>query len=147
MNPSLSFRSGPLTEALGWALVHSLWQGAVLVVGLAVALRAMQRHRAATRYGVALSGLALQLLAFGLTAFICYPARSATPAALAQALLSAPVSASPAPFDLRLFLQTHLPTVVLVWAVGAGLLTLRLLGGWVLVQRWAHRGSRPAPVA
>lgn len=148
MNAMLSFLSGPLTESLGWALVHSLWQGVLLAVAVAMALRAMPHQSAATRYTVALSGLALQLLAFGLTAWVCYPAaRASFPAEFSQPLLSTPVRVNSTPFDLRLFLQTHFPSVVLVWAVGAGVLALRLLGGWVLVQRWANRGSRPAPLA
>lgn len=148
MNPSVNFLSGPLTEALGWALVHSLWQGAAVVAAVAVCLRLRHRHSAATRYGVSLGGLALQLLLFAATAWVCYPAvRAAGTAALTTSVLPTGPAPTSAAFDLSVFLQRYFPTLVLLWVVGAGLLALRLLGGWVLVQRWAHRGSRPAPLA
>src|SRR5439155_9046249 len=44
-----------------WALTHFLWQGAVVALLLAVALRVLRRHTPATRYAV--SCLALLLIA------------------------------------------------------------------------------------
>ncbi|GAA4362465.1 hypothetical protein GCM10023185_30470 [Hymenobacter saemangeumensis] len=52
-----NFVSPALTQALGWTLLHSLWQGALVAGVLAGALLLMRRHRAEVRYLA--SGLAL----------------------------------------------------------------------------------------
>ncbi len=41
----------PLAGAVGWTLLHSLWQGAIVSAALAAALMAMRSPRA--RYAVA----------------------------------------------------------------------------------------------
>ncbi len=48
------------TEALGWALLHFLWQGAVVALLLGLCLRVLRQRTAQVRY--ALAGLALLLM-------------------------------------------------------------------------------------
>src|SRR5262245_44102857 len=50
------------THALGWALVHFLWQGAILAVLLGVALGLTPPRAARTRYTLSLLTLAAMLL-------------------------------------------------------------------------------------
>ena len=50
MNSLAAFLPGPLVERLGWALLHFVWEGAVIAVMLAVALRVLRRRSAAARY-------------------------------------------------------------------------------------------------
>lgn len=47
----------PLTEVLGWALLHSIWQGALVALLVWGALRAFRRTAPRVRYGVGLVGL------------------------------------------------------------------------------------------
>ena len=47
-----------LVEALGWTLLHSLWQGAALALLLAVVLIALRSYSARARYTVAVGLLA-----------------------------------------------------------------------------------------
>lgn len=42
--------SAPVAERIGWILIHSLWQGAIVALLLAVTLRLMQQRSAQTRY-------------------------------------------------------------------------------------------------
>ncbi|MCK8501522.1 M56 family metallopeptidase [Myxococcus fulvus] len=51
--------SSLVMESLGWALVHSLWQGALVAVGLAAALLTVGRHAANARYALACGALVL----------------------------------------------------------------------------------------
>ncbi|WP_408888457.1 M56 family metallopeptidase [Myxococcus faecalis] len=51
--------SSLVLESLGWALVHSLWQGALVAVGLAAALLTVGRHAANARYALACGALVL----------------------------------------------------------------------------------------
>lgn len=142
MNFTGPFLSAPFTEALGWALVHSLWQGTLLALVVALVSRALRRQPASTRYAVALSALALQTGAFGLTLALCYaPAAPAGGISFASALPE--TAAVSAPVSLKVFFENHLDTLVIGWLAGVGLLAARLLGGWALVQRWARRGARP----
>ena len=53
----------PFLRAMGWALLHSLWQGALLGLLAALALR-LARHRSAEfRYTLAAGALSLLVLA------------------------------------------------------------------------------------
>lgn len=49
------------TQALGWALLHFLWQGAAVAVALAGALRATRHHASSTRYLLGVIALAAML--------------------------------------------------------------------------------------
>ncbi|MCY1017955.1 M56 family metallopeptidase [Pyxidicoccus sp. MSG2] len=57
--------SSLLMESLGWALLHSLWQGALVALLLAVALATVGRRAAHARYALACGAL---LLSFALPA-------------------------------------------------------------------------------
>jgi Zn-dependent protease with chaperone function len=52
----------PLAEAVGWALVHFLWQGATVALVVAGLLALMRRQSAQTRYLTACAGLAIMSL-------------------------------------------------------------------------------------
>src|SRR5262245_22740973 len=89
-----------IVEALGWALMHCLWQGAALALVLAALLRALKNARAPLRYAVATIVLGLLVAAFGITFLLCWPEKK-TPsppalAALVGVATPSPVSA-PAP--------------------------------------------------
>jgi beta-lactamase regulating signal transducer with metallopeptidase domain len=75
MNTTLS----SLVEALGWALVHCLWQGTALALALAVLLRTLKNATATLRYGVATITLGILVAAFGVTVLLCWPARPLVP--------------------------------------------------------------------
>src|SRR3954471_5468833 len=51
----------PAAQAVGWALLQFVWQGAAIGVLTAAALAALRRSAADVRYVVAASGLALML--------------------------------------------------------------------------------------
>lgn len=55
--------SQPFWRALGWALVHSLWQGGLFAVVLAVALSFLKGRGAGLRYALACGALVLMLAA------------------------------------------------------------------------------------
>jgi beta-lactamase regulating signal transducer with metallopeptidase domain len=51
----------PAAQAVGWALLHFIWQGAVVGVFTSIALLALRRSAADVRYVVATIGMALML--------------------------------------------------------------------------------------
>ncbi|HEX2210861.1 MAG TPA: hypothetical protein VHG93_24470 [Longimicrobium sp.] len=55
--------SGRMAEAVGWALVHSLWQLALLGVALRVALRMLRGAPSTHRYALACATLVASISA------------------------------------------------------------------------------------
>src|SRR5256885_8318543 len=64
MSALATLLSGPLAHAIGWALVHLLWQGVLVAAILAASLALMGRRSANARYLAACGALVL-LLAIG----------------------------------------------------------------------------------
>ena len=174
MNTLQTFFSQPFFQALGWTLLHFIWQGALvgaLFAGLNVLLR---RQPANIRYAAACSALLLMLILPLATLYII--STSSNDAAshrqtLSQAstsLVPAKTSAalahqqanSPAEVDPDALLPPEamtseawaedsfaslLPWLVLAWLAGALVLSLRFLGGWMAVQRLKLRRITSAP--
>ena len=63
MNTLQNLAALDLVRHLGWTLLHFLWQGAVVAILLAVALRLARRSSAAVRYALGCMALGLLLLA------------------------------------------------------------------------------------
>ncbi|MGV3538936.1 MAG: M56 family metallopeptidase [Rufibacter sp.] len=136
-------------HALGWTLLHSIWQGALIALLLAALLGLMHRHSAATRYHVAWAGLAALLLISVATFVNLYePIGATVPVAASEAepassLVGVTVESQTAPIGFweniwsqgQGYFNRHLPAVVLLWLLGMLLMGLRVLGGWVYVQR------------
>ena len=70
----------PVAQAIGWALVQFVWQGALVGLLSAVALYALRRSAADVRYVVAAIGLSLMLTMPAVTALQTW--RSITDAAV-----------------------------------------------------------------
>lgn len=156
---SMPLLSSPLAHALGWALLHLLWQGVVVAGILGAALALLSRHSARTRYAVSCSALALLLVLGVATAWRAYdplaPQSVATGESGPQAISLAEVpklifaaAASNTWNDQAATLvrsaQTSLPLVVLLWLTGVVLLSSRLMIGWMQTQRIARRNAVPA---
>ena len=54
-----AFRSWDWIDAIGWALLHSLWEGAVVAAALAVVLGMLRRASAQARYLAACAAMVL----------------------------------------------------------------------------------------
>jgi Zn-dependent protease with chaperone function len=142
-----------LTQALGWALLHSLWQlifvgaAAALLLHLAGEARPRTQHLIAWVALAACLALPLGTFLWGLHPILAAPALpGATGTVLGYAApASAPLEVA-LPWSLRLqvFLGQHLPGIALAWGVGVTLLGLRLAGGWLATQRW-RRAAEPIP--
>jgi beta-lactamase regulating signal transducer with metallopeptidase domain len=146
-------------QALGWTLLHFLWQGAAIALLYRVADLALARRSASARYALALGALLVMLgasvatLAYEESAF--YQPRPHE-AALLHNIGAAP--AHPLPIDLagaaasasfrqadRFFLDHLMPWLDALWFAGVLLLSARALGGWWLVRRLRQRTPDPAP--
>lgn len=153
------FTTGPLAQAVGWALLHLLWQGAILAALLWLALAWIPARRANLRYLVACAALALLVAAGVGTGVRSYPAgtarlapatvspRTSLPAVLGTAPVVGERLASLRVDRVRDFVRAaneSLPLIVTLWVIGVVLLSLRLVIQWVRAQRLARDHAQPA---
>ncbi|MGI4824279.1 MAG: M56 family metallopeptidase [Janthinobacterium lividum] len=156
--------SPALVRAVGYTLLHSLWQGAALAGVLAAALPLLRRHRAEVRYATAAGALASLLLLVGLTFGFYYTsgpvpaettvvadmapvaAASAVSQASVETIAAAPATASEQALDwlqtARTQVEPYLPLLVAAWLVGLLLMSGRLLGGLVYANRLRRAGAQ-----
>lgn len=144
--------NGPVAEAIGWALLHLIWQGAVVAAILAAVLALLDRRSANARYIASCAALALLLVlgvATGIRAYEPVTASVIAPAIVPQVTFTMPI-APDTPIEISLgarLLATarhSLPSVVMVWLIGVALLSSRLLMTWLKTQRLARGAARAA---
>jgi beta-lactamase regulating signal transducer with metallopeptidase domain len=152
-------------HAVGWALIHSLWQGAAIAAALAAALRLLRRARPEARYLASCAALALmvaapaatgawmaadgeRVAASSLAGEVAPPAWRGvhlTLAGGADAVATGGGDAGAPAWMPRVDVERLVPGLVAAWAAGVVLLTLRLLGGWLWVRRLARRSVAAVP--
>jgi beta-lactamase regulating signal transducer with metallopeptidase domain len=140
-------------SALSLSLAHSLWQGA-LVGAVAVALHSpFKRATADVRYtACGLLLLTLVIAWFGSFAYLYAVEARATTAPVATAPFSAPSIMPAAASDpLSSDLQTRTPrsfapSLVLLWALGVALLSLRHLSSLLALRHLQRVGTTPCPL-
>jgi beta-lactamase regulating signal transducer with metallopeptidase domain len=136
-------------------LLHSLWQGAVVAMGLAVVLCVLRRAPAQARY---LGACAAMILIVALPVATLRPSnerqreprphRDAT-AAPAIVVTMTPIApdrtSTPRLAELRAAeqLKPMLPAIVGLWIAGVGVFSLRLVGGWVQARCWVRNRTQP----
>ena len=133
---------GVVTHALGWTLVHFLWQGLILAAVYQGMFWVFRRGQAALRYWAGLACLTLALVVPVVTFTIYYQAGLADDAALALAS-SAHVAIGAQPsvwLGIAAAIEPALPWIVALWFVGVAVLSLRTAVGWVGTRRLITRG-------
>ncbi|MEK6644300.1 MAG: M56 family metallopeptidase [Planctomycetota bacterium] len=163
MNFAAIISDSPRLTALGWTLLHFVWQGALIAATAALILRLLHRRQASTRYVLACAMMALMTAAPVATYFVLFS--SDKPFAVRQ--IAPPIRADgrvirltdfPVEWDdeenktpppsrwsdgLVRTLHASVPFVVAFWMAGIGLLTVRLAGGWVVALSIARRATAP----
>jgi D-alanyl-D-alanine endopeptidase (penicillin-binding protein 7) len=131
-----------LVAALGWTLVHFVWQGALLGCLTAVLLTVLRNARPETRYAVACLGL---LLCLAWPAAELVLLLGAGDGAAAMRLLPAADAAGGRTVDaagLLPWIQRNIGWIVALWAACAGALGLRMAAGLLWIGRAARAQSR-----
>jgi HEAT repeat protein/beta-lactamase regulating signal transducer with metallopeptidase domain len=155
-----------LVTALGWALLHFLWQGTLVALLLAGAHRLLKGLSTNVRYAAACSAmlmmLALPLITMAVIMRFAPPGASIeTRPAFAesneqklriaereQALAPPPTitganSASSWIAAQQAPTKALLPWLILLWLGGVVFFSLRLIGGWAFARRMKTHGVRP----
>jgi beta-lactamase regulating signal transducer with metallopeptidase domain len=146
----------PLAHALGLALLHFVWQGALLGVLTALALVALTGRSPSVRYLVACAGL-VAMLGAPVGTWLAYSS-AAGPASdtvrvdaalqpsTSGAIVIRHVAGGPAtPLPWLASIEPLAPGAVAIWSLGVVILTLRLLGGCLHVEALKRRSTAPLP--
>lgn len=148
---SFNFLTGPVADALGWTLLHAVWQGFALVLPAAVALHLLRNQSSALRYRIGTLTLFSQLLVSAATFVWYYKPSIVTTASgsmtiTVQALPIRWQAAQTLPWQqhVQLFMENHLGQFVFMYLVGVALFGLRLAGGWLYLQRLTKMATEPA---
>ncbi|UQA61262.1 M56 family metallopeptidase [Polyangium aurulentum] len=131
----------PLIEAIGLALLHFLWQGAVIAILLAAALATLPRTHAAARYAAACSALGLMALAPLFTLLFFWTSHAASGGALVPEEI---FSTAPPPPPSG---PSWIAVLVLVWMTGALFMSARVAVGFLRLQAVIRRHAVPVPRA
>lgn len=133
-------------KALGWTLVHSLWEGAGVALALAIVLGAARSSR--VRYAAACAAMLALLIGFGATLYRLMPREISRPAAVHALPLPAnpnlddrPVANNRTPWEA----SELLPWLAPIWLAGVFLFQLRCLVSWAAAGRLRKIGVCGAP--
>jgi beta-lactamase regulating signal transducer with metallopeptidase domain len=141
-----------LVRALGWAILHSLWQGVAIAAIVALLLRVLTRSTANVRYLIACAGLAAMTAGWTFTAASYVSPRPSEPGLALGAtteevavVVSPPAAAqagegprivSGTPVrSWRVRLESWSAAIVFAWLLGVLFLSMRVVFGWYQVRR------------
>lgn len=139
-------------QALGWTLVHSLWQGLLCYLLGVVLLRAIPSRQSAARYAAAVGVLALMVICSVVT-FAAVYAASGTARVATSVLALASYSPSVAYqtgtetvlSQLTLMVSNNIGFLAALWLAGAMLFMLRMLAGYWYMG-FIRQSAEPAGV-
>lgn len=159
---TMQILTGPLAQAIGWALLHLLWQAAIAAGILAAVLTLIPRESANTRYAAACGALGLVFLMFVATAVGAYdPAAAPVTPITPTESETIRISPTDVPVILASFTaetgrerliswianaRRSLPIIVGLWLAGVVVLSTRLLVSWLRARRLATHGAVDASV-
>ena len=125
-----------LIEALGWTLIHSIWQGLLLAILMSLLLYGLRKKSSKIKYIFANITLLMMLLLAALTFVELYSKQSNT---FANILLIGAeqegftikffTEASSAQWSLSSFFDKHLNIITTTWVVGLMFFIIKFFGG------------------
>jgi beta-lactamase regulating signal transducer with metallopeptidase domain len=147
MTSMTNWISPSVMRALGWTLLHFLWQGTALAA-IAAAAMALSR-RSSVRYAVGVGALALMFVAPLVTLFFYSGDSGAADTAKSSPLAAAawPTARGKAAVGGSIHVSRSasspdvLPWLVEAWLLGVTLFSLRSVGGFFLLERKRRRQS------
>jgi len=127
-----------MTGALGWTLLHFLWQGVLIGTAAALVLSGLRKASPQLRYLVACAAM-LACIAWPAAELAARLQAGNTVAGLQTAALRLTAAQNPA---WPLAVQQQLPLLVAAWAACIAALSLRTIFGLVWIERAVRRGAQ-----
>jgi beta-lactamase regulating signal transducer with metallopeptidase domain len=153
---SLQLLTGPMAQALGWALLHLLWQATIVAGILAAVLALLPRRSANARYVASISALALVFALFVGTAVRAYDPATAPIAPAATSIEATSVEPANVPVLIATLAaeswrerllsavataRQSLPSVVALWLAGVVVLSSRLMLSWMRARNLVRKNA------
>jgi beta-lactamase regulating signal transducer with metallopeptidase domain len=144
MTPSLIAQL-PWVQALGWTLLHFIWQGALVGIVFAVLRALIPAGHCNARYANGLAALVLMLVFPLVTLFTILradlPVEAVSPAVMAVSTVSAIAQSAP-PAALSV-MDTALQWIVCLWIAGVLLMAYRSWYQWRSLMQIARKWAQP----
>ena len=158
--------SEQFVRALGWTLIHSLWQGALVAFLLAIVMVYLRKHHSKLRY----TACCLSLVFFCILPVLTFVLIYRHPVTAGSVLTAQPVNVHPITTGMIMlikegtknffsgtiqavtlttrqaldFINANLQVFILVWLTGVFFFMTRFLGGLYYVNRLKHHRVREA---
>jgi beta-lactamase regulating signal transducer with metallopeptidase domain len=127
----------PIAEALTFTLLHSLWQGLVILLLLKSGLALIPQQRSVLRYGTTAVSLVILLATTILTFFVIYDPVVVKPGASAAVVFAGSQNATinePVTTQLSAAIAQYRDYILLAWAIGCAFFMMRLSAGYLYLQ-------------
>ena len=147
--------------ALGWTLLHSLWQGALIGILIAGAMIFLHKYTARLRYFIysislfLVAGLAVITFINSYLSFQPEDENLVSGKSSAMHIVGSADNIRPVYIqaqsenklsaiihDTAVYCRTHIPLFVTIWLLGMLAFMLRFLGGYALVRRYRYHRTR-----
>ncbi len=143
-----SIISEEILYALGWTVIHSLWQAFLVGLVLALLLVSLQKHSAKFRYALANAAM-LFVLGWSMFTFLDYYQTAQVEVIGDLTFWGAVGAAEGGSFLQNLYhsfseyFNQHLPLIVTFWLLGVAFFMLRMLGSLAYVQHLKNKHTQP----
>lgn len=131
--------SEALVEAIGWTVLHSLWQGTIIALLVGVLAAFVQKQSAVIRYWTGIIGMLATLVWSGITFVKVYfsvkmGVEESFTLTYTEGIEQIVVVTENKWVWFANYFQDHLPLVVTIWILGVSVFALRFLGGLAYVR-------------
>jgi len=146
MKTILEFFSTDRAQALGWTLLHTVWQAGILSLLVIVTLRLIPSRLARVRYGVATSALVFMIV-LSIATFIFLTSTPNQPEVITTQNISVNNYLIPQEVVLttssnnnyflqaQSYLQSYMPFIMVLWITGTFTFSIRVAGGWFYLMK------------
>ncbi len=147
--------SESIINAMGWTIIHSVWQGLVVALLLFIFLNSFKKTTAQAKYRVATLALVLTFgLALTTFCLLWQPPSSQTMVSLDQSVGESDLmwisnsekqlSSTASKYQMLIqFINENINTIVWAWMAGVVIFTLRLLGAMTYLQKLKREAQLP----
>ena len=136
--------SEDLVQAIGWTIVHSLWQAAFVALIMSAYLNLYQKEKSIVRYRIALSSLYIMLGLSIITFCTYYFNADMHSPQITRSSVAINISAMSSFHYIQnctLGLVHHFDFITTMWITGMVVFALKFVGGYALIKRYEFSGQ------
>jgi len=136
--------SEDLVQAIGWTIVHSLWQAAFVALIMSAYLNLYQKEKSIVRYRIALSSLYIMLGLSIITFCTYYFNADMHSPQITRSSVAINISAMSGFHYIQnctLGLVHHFDFITTMWITGMVVFALKFVGGYALIKRYEFSGQ------